>query len=162
MSATARKVVWLDVVGLTPRLLAHAPTLAALAARGSAGPLAGVIPAVTLAAQATALTGLPPSAHGVVGNGWFHRDTGEVRFWLQSNALMAGEPVYAAARRLAAARGRAFTAAKVFGWFAQGADADFIVTPKPHYGSDGSKAFGITGRPSDLSPALESELTRPG
>ena len=158
MSATARKVVWLDVVGLTPRLLAHAPTLAALAARGSAGPLAGVIPAVTLAAQATALTGLPPSAHGVVGNGWFHRDTGEVRFWLQSNALMAGEPVYAAARRLAAARGRAFTAAKVFGWFAQGADADFIVTPKPHYGSDGSKAFGITGRPSDLSPALESEL----
>ena len=63
---------------------------------------------------------------------------------------MAGEPVYAAARRIAAARGRSFAAATLFGWFAQGADVDVAVTPKPHYGSDGSKAFGITGRPSDL------------
>ena len=110
MPGIARKVVWIDVVGLTPRLLAHAPTLAALGARGSTGPLTGVVPAVTLTAQATALTGLPPSGHGVVGNGWFHRDTSEVRFWLQSSALISGEPVYAAARRLASARGLPFTA----------------------------------------------------
>ncbi len=158
MPGIARKIVWIDVVGLTPRLLAHAPTLSALAAGGSTGPLRGVVPSVTLSAQATALTGLPPSGHGIVGNGWFHRDTSEVRFWLQSNALMSGEPVYAAARRVAAARGVPFSAAKIFGWFAQGADVDIAVTPKPHYGSDGSKAFGITGRPSDVCPALESEL----
>lgn len=158
MPGVARRVVWIDVVGLTPALLRHAPTLSALAAAGSSGPLAGVVPAVTLPAQATALTGLPPDGHGVVGNGWFHRETGEVRFWLQSHALMAGEPVYAAARRLAAARGISFSSAKVFGWFAQGDETDAMVTPKPHYGSDGSKQFGITGRPADLCPALEAEL----
>jgi predicted AlkP superfamily pyrophosphatase or phosphodiesterase len=158
VSATARKVVWLDVVGLTPRLLAHAPTLSALAARGSTGPLTGVVPAVTRPAQATALTGVAPDRHGVVGNGWFHPETGEVRFWVQSASQMGGEPVYDAARRLAAAAGREFTSAKVLGWFAQGDGTDVAVTPKPYYGSDGSKAFGITGRPADVCPALEREL----
>ena len=88
-----RPLVWLDVVGLTPRLLEHAPRLRALAERGSTGPLDGVLPAVTCSAQASALTGVLPSEHGIVGNGWFPRDTGEVRFWLQSNALIQAETV---------------------------------------------------------------------
>lgn len=151
-------MVWLLVVGLTPRLLAHAPRLAALAARGSTRPLGGVLPAVTASAQATALTGLDPSGHGIVGNGWYFRDTGEVRFWLQSNALIQGETVYAAARRHAAERGLPFAAAKLFWWFNQGAPVDLSVTPKPWYGSDGSKVFGIHGRPADLAPDLERAL----
>ncbi len=158
MAEALRPVVWLDLVGLTPRLLAHAPTLSALAARGSTRPLAGVVPAVTLPAQATALTGLAPAAHGVVGNGWFHRETGEVRFWLQSQALVSGESVEVAARTRAEARGQAFSAARVFGWFAQGAPVETMVTPKPWYGCDGSKAFGVHGRPGGLAAELEHEL----
>jgi predicted AlkP superfamily pyrophosphatase or phosphodiesterase len=153
-----RPVVWIDVVGLTPRLLGHAPALSALARAGSTGPLRGVVPAVTLPAQATALTGLAPDGHGIVGNGWFHRDTGEIRFWLQSQALVGGETIEQAARRAAAARGRPFTAARVVGWFAQGAPVDWMVTPKPWYGSDGSKVFGVHGRPDDLAGALERAL----
>jgi predicted AlkP superfamily pyrophosphatase or phosphodiesterase len=156
--ALGRPVVWIDVVGLTPRLLVHAPTLSAMANAGSTRALSGVVPAVTCSAQATALTGLPPSSHGIVGNGWFHRETGEVRFWLQSHGLVGGETVEQAARRLAAERGRPFTAARLFGWFAQGAPVDFMVTPKPHYGCDGSKAFGVHGRPEELAPSLEREL----
>jgi len=153
-----KPMLWLDVVGMTPRLLEHAPNLRAIAASGSSGPLGGIIPAVTCSAQATALTGLAPSGHGIVGNGWFHRDTGEVRFWLQSNRLVQGETVYAAARRLAQQRDVAFTCAKLFWWFNQGAPVDWSVTPKPWYGADGSKVFGIRGDPPDLAEALEREL----
>src|SRR5688572_27964317 len=158
MSETGRPVVWLLVVGLTPRLLRHAPVLSALAAKGSTRQLEGVVPAVTCTAQASVLTGLPPAGHGIVGNGWFHRDTGEVRFWLQSRALLQGETVEEEARRLARARGRPFTCARLFWWFNQGGSADFSVTPKPWYGCDGSKVFGIHGRPDDFAPALEREL----
>ena len=59
-----------------------------------------VVPAVTMSAQATMLTGQPVERHGIVGNGWLFRDTNEVRFWQQSNRLMQSEPVYATARRL--------------------------------------------------------------
>ena len=152
------RLVWIDVVGLTPRLLEHAPRLRALAEAGSSRALEGVLPAVTCTAQATALTALPPSGHGIVGNGWFHRDTGEVRFWLQANALIQGEPVYAAARRRAAEADLPFSAAKLFGWFNQGAPVDLAVTPKPWYGCDGAKAFGIHGRPPGLTDELERKL----
>ena len=158
MPPSPRPLLWLNVVGLTPRLLAQAPRLRALGAAGVARPLGGVVPAVTTTAQATALTGLTPSGHGIVGNGWYLRDQGEVRFWMQSNRLIQGETVYAAARRRARERGVPFTSAKLFWWFNQGAPVDFSVTPKPWYGCDGSKVFGIHGDPPDLAPRLEREL----
>jgi predicted AlkP superfamily pyrophosphatase or phosphodiesterase len=117
-----------------------------------------VVPAVTMSAQATLLTGEPVERHGIVGNGWLFRDTNEVRFWQQSNRLMQSEPVYATARRLAKERGRTFTCAKLFWWFNQGADVDISVTPKPHYGIDGNKVFGITGTPEGYTDELERRL----
>ena len=51
----------LDVVGLTPRALAHMPRLRALATSGAAGPLGTVLPAVTCSVQSTILTGLAPA-----------------------------------------------------------------------------------------------------
>ncbi|MCB9825401.1 MAG: alkaline phosphatase family protein [Planctomycetes bacterium] len=155
---TVRPLLWLDVVGLTPRLLQHAPRLSALARQGVSKPLGGVVPAVTTTAQATALTGLTPSGHGIVGNGWFHRGLGEVRFWPQSHRLVQGETVHAAARKRARERGVAYTSATVFAWFNQGAPVDFSVTPKPWYGCDGSKVFGIHGDPVDYPGHLEREL----
>lgn len=122
----------LDVVGLTPRLLAFAPRLSSL---GRARPWRSPLPAVTLTSQATMLTGLAPAGHGIVGNGWLYRDTMEVRFWQQSFALLRGDPFYAG-----------FRTAKIFWWFNQGAPVAWGVTPKPHYGCDGSKVFGIIDR----------------
>src|SRR5262245_4556946 len=138
----------LNVVGLTKRLLPLAPRLHALAKSGWSIALKEVIPAVTCTAQATMLTGRSPEEHGIVGNGWLYRDTGEVRFWQQSNRLLQAEPVYATARRLAARRKQPFRSAKLFWWFNQGAAVDVSVTPKPHYGADGRKAFGIHGTPA--------------
>ena len=151
-------LILLNAVGLTPRLLPFAPRLSALAQRGWSVPLGDVIPAVTCTAQATLLTGQLPSQHGIVGNGWLFRETGEVRFWQQSNRLMQAEPLYVTAKKRALARGKSFRCAKLFWWFNQGAAVDFSVTPKPHYGLDGNKVFGITSSPDVLSEQLESKL----
>src|SRR3954471_13574546 len=130
----------------------------ALADAGWSRPLREVVPAVTCTAQASLLTGLPPEGHGVVGNGWLFRETGEVRFWQQSNALIQAEPIYVTARRRAAEQGRSFRAAKLFWWFNQGAAVEFSVTPKPYYAADGNKFFGISGTPEGQTDRLEREL----
>jgi predicted AlkP superfamily pyrophosphatase or phosphodiesterase len=151
-------LVLLNAVGLTPRLLPLAPRLQALAQAGWCVNLREVLPAVTCTAQATFLTGLPPERHGIVGNGWLFRDTGEIRFWQQSNRLIQGEPIYTTARKAAEQAGRSFRCAKLFWWFNQGADVALSVTPKPHYGADGNKVFGITGNPVGLTDDLERRL----
>lgn len=150
----------LNTVGLTGRLLAQASRLAAWARRGWRRPLREVLPAVTCTAQASMLTGGLPQEHGIVGNGWLYRDTGEVRFWQQSNRLLQAEPLYVTARRRAAARGRPFRCAKLFWWFNQGAAVDWSVTPKPHYGAAGGKVFDILSRPAELARDLERQLGR--
>jgi predicted AlkP superfamily pyrophosphatase or phosphodiesterase len=144
----------MNLVGLTPALLKHAPRLSALHAR----PMKGVFPAVTMSAQATMLTGLLPRDHGVVGNTWFWRELGEVRNWVQSNRLMAGEPFYRAAKAIAEDTGKEFTCAKMFWWFNQGSGCDFSATPKPHYGSDGSKEFDILTEPPSLGARIEERI----
>jgi predicted AlkP superfamily pyrophosphatase or phosphodiesterase len=147
-------VVLINAVGLTPRLLPLAGRLSAIAAVGWVRPLREVLPAVTCTAQATMLTGQPPGVHGVVGNGWLFRDTGEVRFWQQSNRLIQAEPLYVTAKK----RLEGFRCAKLFWWYNQGADVAISVTPKPYYGADGNKAFGITGTPEGLTDSLEKKL----
>lgn len=151
-------LVILNTVGLTTRLLPLAPRLNALAQTGWCRPLREVIPAVTCTAQASMLTGTLPQEHGIVGNGWLYRDTMEIRFWQQSNRLLQAEPVYATARKRAAEKGKAFRCAMLFWWFNQGAAVDLAVTPKPHYGSDGSKAFDVQSYPQDWSANLVKKL----
>jgi predicted AlkP superfamily pyrophosphatase or phosphodiesterase len=149
-----RPLVILNVVGLTPALLPLAPRLSALAH----APLRGVFPAVTMTAQATLLTGELPRVHGVVGNTWYWRRLGEVRNWVQSSALLGAEPLYRTAARRARERGQNFTCAKLFWWFNQGSGCDWSVTPKPHYGSDGSKEFDILTEPPELARELRAKL----
>jgi predicted AlkP superfamily pyrophosphatase or phosphodiesterase len=151
-------LVLIDAVGLTGRLLTWAPRLRGLAQTGWQRGLREVIPAVTCTAQASLLTGQTAAGHGIVGNGWLFRETGEVRFWQQSNALIQAEPLYITVRRRAEQRGRTFRAAKLFWWFNQGAAVALSVTPKPYYGADGNKVFGITGTPEGLSDDLERKL----
>ncbi len=106
------------------------------------------------------LTGTLPTKHGIVGNGWLFRETQEVRFWQQSNRLIQSEPIYVTARREAAARGKRFSCAKLFWWFNQGAAVDIAVTPKPHYGADGSKAFDIQSYPDPWAERLTTKIGR--
>ncbi|MEU8542423.1 nucleotide pyrophosphatase/phosphodiesterase family protein [Streptomyces sp. NPDC048717] len=141
----------LDVVGLTPRLLAHMPHLRALGERGFQAPLETVLPAVTCTVQSTLLTGGTPAAHGVVANGWYFRDLGEVMLWRQHNRLVEGEKVWQAARRTRPD----YTVANVCWWYAMGADVDWTVTPRPVYHADGRKEPDCYTYP----PSLHDELT---
>ncbi len=86
------------------------------------------------------LTGLKPREHGVVANGWYFRDTAEIRFWQQSNSLIQSE------QSIGGKLYEGVETAKMFWWFNQNAPVRWSATPKPHYGCDGSKAFGILDR----------------
>lgn len=151
-------LVVVNAVGLTRRLLAHAPRLSAALTGQPVGAFHESLPAVTCTAQATLLTGATPAEHGIVANGWLYRDTQEVRFWQQANSLLRREPLYATARRRAAERGRTFRSAQFFWWFNQGAAVDLAVTPKPHYGIDGRKAFDIASVPASLAHDMTRQL----
>lgn len=149
-----RTVVVLDVVGLTPRALEHMPRLSAFAARGSRARVDPAFPAVTCTAQASMLTGLEPSGHGIVGNGWFFRDLGEVLLWRQHNALVQGEKVWDAARRAHPG----YRVANVCWWYAMGAATDLLVTPRPIYHADGRKSPDCYTRPPELHDRLTGPL----
>ncbi|MEY9965213.1 putative AlkP superfamily pyrophosphatase or phosphodiesterase [Streptacidiphilus sp. MAP12-16] len=150
----ARPVVVVDVVGLTPRLLKSMPRLTALADQGFSAPLGTVLPAVTCTVQSTLLTGEPPSGHGIVGNGWYFRDVGEIQLWRQHNALVGGEKIWQAARRVHPT----YRVANVCWWYAMGADVDWTVTPRPVYHADGRKSPDCYTRPPGLRDRLSSEL----
>ncbi|UQU68600.1 alkaline phosphatase family protein [Couchioplanes caeruleus] len=130
------------------------PRLARLADTGFRAPLGTVLPAVTCSAQSTFLTGEMPSGHGVVGNGWYFRDLGEVFLWRQHNGLVGGEKVWDAAR--AATPG--YTVANVCWWYAMGADVDWTVTPRPVYHADGRKDPDCYTYPPQLHDELTAKL----
>jgi predicted AlkP superfamily pyrophosphatase or phosphodiesterase len=150
-----RRTVVLNVVGLAERFLGDdTPHLRAFAQRGGQRPLTTIEPAVTCAVQASMTTGLLPREHGVVGNGWYFRDTAEVALWKQSNHLVSGEHVWDAARRA----DPSFTCAQLFWWFNMYGSADWSVTPRPIYWADGAKYPDIYSEPAELRDELVAEL----
>jgi predicted AlkP superfamily pyrophosphatase or phosphodiesterase len=147
-------VLVLDVVGLTPTLLPHMPNLGMLAAGGFAARLDPVLPAVTCTVQSTLLTGTLPREHGIVGNGWYFRDLGEVLLWRQHNALVGGDKIWDAARRI----DPGYTVANVCWWYAMGADVNWTVTPRPIYHADGRKEPDCYTWPPELHTELMPTL----
>jgi len=149
------QTVVLNVVGLTQRLLgAHTPHLNSFCRQGVQVPLRTVTPAVTCTVQSTFLTGLMPRDHGIVANGWYFRDLAQVWLWRQSNHLVQGEKIWDAARK----RDPQFTCAKMFWWYNMYSGADYSVTPRPMYPSDGRKVVDIYSQPASLSDRLKAEI----
>ena len=122
----------IDVVGLSPELLGDdTPHLNQLVSTGVLRPLATITPAVTCSVQSTLLTGRLPSGHGIVANGWYFRDLCEI--WRQSNKLVESKKVWELGRE----RDPSFTCANLFWWYNMYSTADWSVTPRPMYPSDG-------------------------
>lgn len=145
----------LNVVGLTSGLIGpETPRIAQYAARARLARIEPVWPAVTCSAQATYLTGRWPTEHGVVGNGWYFRDDCEVRFWRQSNKLVAGDKVWDEGRQ----RDSRFTCANMFWWYNMYSTVDVSVTPRPMYPSDGRKLPDVYSSPPELRDELQREL----
>jgi predicted AlkP superfamily pyrophosphatase or phosphodiesterase len=143
------------VVGLTPALVGeHTPNLRRLATEGGLRPLMTVTPAVTCTVQSTLLTGLLPSGHGAVANGWYFRDLAEVWLWRQSNRLIAGEKIWEAGKR----RDPGFTCAQMFWWYNMYGAADWSATPRPMYPADGRKIPDHYAFPPELHDELNARL----
>ena len=150
-----KKTLVILVVGLAPALVGkHTPNLQKLATRGALRPLKTVLPAVTCTAQSTLVTGLLPSGHGAVANGWYFRDLAEVWLWRQSNRLVGGEKIWEAAK----ARDPNFTCAKMFWWYNMYATADWSATPRPMYPADGRKIPDHYTYPMELRDELNAKF----
>ena len=150
-----QKTVVIDVVGLTPGLIGeHTPFLTKWSAQGKQTTIRPVLPAVTCSAQYTYLTGKWPAEHGIVGNGWYFRDECEIKFWRQSNHLVQAPKIWEAARQLDAN----FTCSNIFWWYNMYSSADYSVTPRPMYPSDGRKLPDVYAYPMDLRFKLQKEL----
>jgi predicted AlkP superfamily pyrophosphatase or phosphodiesterase len=147
----------LNIVGLTEgRIGAHTPRLRAFLESGSLTRLAPPLPALTTTSQAAMLTGVPVREHGIVGNGWYDRESAEIRFWKQSNHLVRAEKVWETARR----RDPSVTCAKLFWWYNMYSSADWTVTPRPIYKADGRKIPDCAAEPPALRDELQDELGR--
>lgn len=151
------KVLVLNIVGLSKNLLGkNTPFINSLIKKGSLGTIAHVSPAVTCSVQSTYLTGLPPSDHGIVGNGWYFKDLAEIMFWKQSNHLVKGEMIWDAAKK----RDKDFKCAQLFWWYNMYGTADISVTPRPMYPADGRKIPDIYASSEDLRFELTKKLGR--
>ena len=148
-----KRTVVLNVVGLTRSLLgAKTPNLNKLI-EGSAD-IRAITPAVTCTMQTTYLTGKLPREHGIVGNGWYFRDLGEVMFWRQSNRLVQSEKIWQSARQ----RDAAFTCANSFWWYNMVTDLEWAVTPRPLYCADGKKLPDCYSIPPELRERFNREF----
>lgn len=150
-----KRTAVINVVGLSESLLGpHTPRLEAFRAQGALRRIRPAFPAVTCTAQSNYLTGKPPAGHGIVGNGWYHRELAEVQFWKQSNHLVAGPKLWEVLR----AADPQFTCAKLFWWFNMYSGADWSITPRPMYPADGRKFFDIYAWPYAVREGIKRDL----
>src|SRR5690349_9989472 len=150
-----KRTAVINVVGLTERALGPAtPKITQFAKGGAKATITPMFPAVTCSAQSTYVTGLPPSQHGIVGNGWYNRELAEVQFWKQSNHLVQGRKLW---EELRAAQ-PSFTCAKLFWWYNMYSTADFSITPRPMYPADGRKVFDIYTYPFSIRHDIKKDL----
>ncbi len=150
-----KRTAVLNVVGLTGGLIGeHTPRIREFTRRGSLARIRPAFPAVTCTAQSNYLTGKQPSTHGIVANGWYHRELAEVQFWKQSNHIVRAPKIWHELR----AADASFTCAKMFWWYNMYADVDYSVTPRPMYPADGRKFFDVYAWPYDIRVQMKRDL----
>lgn len=149
-----KRTAVLDIVGLTKPLVARMARLREFAAGARMATITPAFPAVTCTAQANYLTGLTPSQHGIVANGWFDRELAEVHFWKQSNRLVRGRKLWEDLRESIPG----FTCAKMFWWYNMYSTADWSATPRPMYPADGRKFFDIYTSPMPMRTEIKRDL----
>ena len=148
------RVVLLSIPGLREQDLARMPKLAALVEGGDRAPLAASFPAVTCPVQVNMTTGLPPSEHGVVANGFYWRDRSEVEMWTAWNDVVQRPQIWDRLHQ----HDPSLTSAVWFPLLAKGCGADFICTPAPIHNPDGSESLWCYTKPEAMYGQLRDAL----
>lgn len=151
---TSQDVVFLSIPALRPGDITEelTPTLYGWANNGSLAELTPTFPCLTSCVQASMWTGSGPAQHGVIANGFYHRDRSEVEFWVARNEVVGGRQIWDVLNR-------AGISSAV--WHAQNIKdcaADFIVTPAPIHEDDGSTKLWCYSKPVGLYDQLLDEL----
>lgn len=156
-------VVLLSVPGLSTSHLERMPHLQRMTSGGDQAPLAASFPAVTCSVQANMTTGLPPSEHGVVGNGFYWRDEappnsasklGQLEMWTAWNDCIQRPQIW----DLLHEHDRSLTSAMWFALHNKDCGADSICTFAPIHNPDGSESLWCYTRPTELYGSLRDEL----
>ncbi len=149
------KTVVIDIVGLSSNLIGtDTPFIKKFTDQNGLQTIDPVLPAVTTSVQSTYVTGKWPNETGIVGNGWYDKNDSEIKFWKQSNKLVAGEKIWERAKQ----HDPAFTCAKMFWWYNMYSSADYSATPRPNYLADGRKMPDCYTHPAGLRDELQQEL----
>jgi hypothetical protein len=148
-----RNVVLLSIPGLRESDLGHMPRLSSLcgAARSTIAPS---FPAVTCPVQANMTTGVGPARHGVVANGFFWRDKGQVEMWTAWNDCIKRPQIW----DLLHDRNPQLTSAVWFPMHSKGCGADYICTPAPIHNPDGSESLWCYTKPEPLYGELRDAI----
>ena len=147
-----QKTVVIDIVGLSESILGqYTPFLDGYIAGKKKSKIKPPFPAVTTTSQSVYLTGKYPNSHGIVGNGWYDEVDSEVKFWKQSNKLVGDEKIWDAGHK----KDSNFTCANLFWWYNMYSSADYSVTPRPQYHSDGVKMPDCYSHPAVLRDELQ-------
>ncbi len=130
-----KRVVVIDVVGLSLKHLQNReniPNIASLMSNGRLSKVRPVFPAVTLPVQASMTSGCYPDKHGIIANGFFFPETFQVSFWDQASALVQAERIWDKVKKI----NPELTTAALFMQNTLYADCDCVITPKPIHTHD--------------------------
>lgn len=150
----ANHMVLLSIPGLRNEDILKMPNLQKLAAPGSIVTLTPSFPTVTCPVQANLTTGVKPSKHGIIANGFFYRDKGEVEMWTAWNDCFEAPQIWDILHQA----DPALTSAVWFPLHSKGAGADFICTPAPIHNPDGSESLWCYTKPTELYGELRDTL----
>ena len=89
--------------------------------------------------------------NGIVGNGWYDRTLNEHHFWKQSNAWSEEKNLGNSTKTRPD-----FRCANLFWWFNMYSSADYSITPRPLYRSDGLKTFDVHAHPLEIRDQVKN------
>ncbi|MGI9644364.1 MAG: alkaline phosphatase family protein, partial [Ilumatobacteraceae bacterium] len=147
-------MILLSIPGLRARDLDQMPRLARLTSAGERSELTPSFPCVTCPVQANMTTGAPPSEHGVIANGFYWREKGEVEMWTAWNDCIARPQLW----DILHDHDEQLTSAVWFPMHSKGCGADYVCTPAPIHNPDGSESLWCYTQPTELYGELRDSL----
>ena len=147
-------VVLLSIPGLRKQDLTRIPRLAGLSDGGDCAALKPSFPCVTWPVQANLATGVGPEQHGIVANGLFHRETGDVEMWTAWNDSVGAPQIWDRLHD----HDPSLTSAVWFPLLAKGCGADYVCIPAPKHNDDGTESLWCHTKPEGLYEELMEPL----
>lgn len=149
-----KRTVLLSIPGLREKDVAGMPKLRELMSGGETAELVPSFPCVTCPVQAAMTTGGLPGEHGVVANGFYWRQKGQVEMWTSPNDCIGRPQIWEVLKR----HRPESTAAVWFPLHSKQCRADYVCTPAPIHNPDGSESLWCYTRPKELYGELRDEL----